>query len=72
MSRIIFLTFIFTLVGGILLYTQTDMPFFNLWFGKLPGDMILTKGKILVYLPIVSSFSVSLVFSCLIGFIFKK
>jgi len=72
MGRFIFWFAIFVLIGGISLHYKFDLPYFLTWIGKLPGDMIISKGRTLYYFPITSASAASFVFTVIFSRSKKK
>ena len=54
-------------VAGLLLVVFDKIPF----FGKLPGDIVIRKKNVVIYIPIITSIVLSLILS-LILFIISK
>ncbi|HEW91196.1 MAG TPA: DUF2905 domain-containing protein [Thermotogaceae bacterium] len=54
-------------VAGLLLVVFDKIPF----FGKLPGDIVIRKRNVVIYVPIITSIVLSLILS-LILFIISK
>lgn len=52
---------------GLLLFIFDKVPF----VGKLPGDILVKKGKITIYFPIVTCFIISVVLTIIFS-IFKR
>jgi len=50
------------LIGGALLLAER-IP----WFGRLPGDLVVQRGPLTFYVPIVTSIIVSVVLSLLLN-----
>jgi hypothetical protein len=44
----------------------------NLGLGRLPGDIVVERGNVTFYFPIVTSLLVSLVLSVLLSFILNR
>ena len=67
-----FLTYLifFVIVSGLILHFDVEVPYFSTWMGHLPGDLILTKGKVIIYLPFTTSGIVS-VGLCLFSSLFS-
>jgi hypothetical protein len=42
------------------------------WFGKLPGDINLTRGNSRIFIPITSMIVVSIVLTVLINLFFRR
>lgn len=53
--RILSWSFLLVVVGGLLLHYHYEIPWIHSWFGMLPGDMVVWKGKTQIYLPVASS-----------------
>lgn len=49
------------IVGAVIFIIGFLMPFLH--FGKLPGDIVIKKGKATFYFPIVTSIAVSIILS---------
>jgi membrane protein implicated in regulation of membrane protease activity len=49
-------------VGGALLTLAGKLP----WFGRLPGDVVIERGPVTVYFPIVTCVIASVVLSVLV------
>lgn len=63
---------LFTIGLGIFLHEGGEIPwpYFN-WVGQLPGDLIITKDGIEIYLPMASCFLAILTLS-LVTSVFRK
>jgi len=61
----IFWTFVLVIAGGLAMHFHVDIPWISSWFGHLPGDIIVVKGKTLIYLPVASAALVSVAFNLL-------
>jgi hypothetical protein len=72
MGRFIFWTFVFLIVGGIIIHFNYNIPWVSGWIGKLPGDFCLKKGKLTICFPIVSAAVASFVFSLILYALFGK
>ena len=62
--RFIFILAIFIVCAGFYLDSGAYSPWLK-WVGRLPGDLIIHKGDVLIYLPLASALLVSIVFSLL-------
>ena len=51
------------MVGGAILYWGFSIPWLSNWLGHLPGDMIVKKGRLLIFVPVTSAILASLVIS---------
>ena len=67
MGRFIFWLVVFIFLSGISLHYRFDVPYFLSWIGKLPGDMIIKKGKTLFYFPITTAALASLVLTIVLS-----
>ncbi|NGX35060.1 MAG: hypothetical protein K1060chlam1_01428 [Candidatus Anoxychlamydiales bacterium] len=72
MSRFLFWFVVFVFISGISLHYKFDIPYFLSWIGKLPGDMIIRKGKTIFYVPITTAALSSLVLTILLGSFSRK
>jgi len=72
MSRFLFWFIIFVFVSGISLHYRFDIPYFLSWIGKLPGDMIVKKGKTIFYVPITTSALASLAITIILSSFSKR
>lgn len=66
MARWIIIAGIILIIGGILL--QIAPWLFN-WFGRLPGDIHIDKGRTQVYFPITSMIIISIVITIIINIV---
>lgn len=55
MGRFLALSLFFVVAAGIALHREVDLPSFGSWIGQLPGDLIIKKGKVTIYLPFTSA-----------------
>ncbi len=63
---------LFTIALGVYLHEGGEIPWpYFSWVGHLPGDLIITKNGIEIYLPMASCFLGSLALS-LVTSIFRK
>jgi hypothetical protein len=61
----------FVIISGLALHFEAEIPYFSSWAGHLPGDLILKKGKALIYLPFTTAAIISAGLS-LLGSLFSK
>ncbi|EOD00673.1 DUF2905 domain-containing protein [Caldisalinibacter kiritimatiensis] len=54
------------LIGGAILLAQ------KLGFGKLPGDLLIQKGNVTFFFPIVSSIILSILFTLILNLFFRR
>jgi hypothetical protein len=53
---------VFFLLIGLVLMLAGKLP----WIGKLPGDIVVQRGNVRLYIPLATSFLLSLVLSLLL------
>ncbi|MDE3045119.1 MAG: DUF2905 domain-containing protein [Verrucomicrobiota bacterium] len=70
-SRFLTLAIFLMVATGIALHFEVEIPWFSSWIGHLPGDLILKKGKAIIFLPFTTSFILSGLLTAL-GSLFKK
>jgi hypothetical protein len=58
-GRMLTLAVLLMIAAGTLLHFQVEIPFFTPWMGHLPGDLILSKGDVTIYLPAATGFLLS-------------
>ncbi len=56
---------------GLIIHFRVQVPWLTGWIGKLPGDLILRKDSVTIYLPFTTSVLISFILSLLFSF-FKK
>lgn len=67
-----FILFGMTLVAiGFILHYRAEIPWLTDWIGKLPGDIKIKKGNLTVYVPLATSFLISLVLSLVLSLFFR-
>lgn len=47
-------------------------PWLVSWFGRLPGDIDITRGNSRVYVPLTSMIIVSIVLTLIVNFLFRR
>lgn len=72
MSHFLGLAIFLIIIGGLVLHAGVDFPPFAQWIGKLPGDMMIKKEGLTIYLPITSSVIISAALSILLSLFSKK
>lgn len=61
------------LIGLLLLALGLLWPWLSRWgFFHLPGDLVIKRGEVRIYLPITTMFILSLVLSVLLSIFFRK
>ena len=71
MSRFLIITGFLIVVLGLVIHFNVSIPWLSGWIGKLPGDLVIKKGNITLYLPLATSALLSIVLS-LVFSLFKK
>ena len=59
---------IVAVVVGLLFMLAPSLP----WLGRLPGDLLVRRGRFTVYFPIVTCLVVSLVLTVLLNLFFRR
>ena len=70
MGRFLFWLGVFLISTGLILHYEIYVPFFSSWIGKLPGDIVIKKDNIIIYLPLVTSIIISSILSFFLWLIF--
>ena len=65
MGRFLMITGFLIVFLGALIHFKVEIPWLSSWIGNLPGDLLIKKGNIVIYLPISTSCLFSMVFSLL-------
>lgn len=55
-----------------MLHAGMELPWYLDWVGELPGDVIIKKGSMSVYAPVMSSLLISALISFLLSLLFPK
>ena len=71
MGRFIIFTGFLIVVLGLIIHFKVAIPWLTGWIGKLPGDLVIKKGDVTLYLPLTTSALISL-FLSLVFSLFKK
>ena len=56
------------IVAGVVLMLAPRIP----WLGRLPGDVIINRGPVTVYFPLVTSIVVSVVLTVLLNLFWRR
>ncbi|OGN59572.1 MAG: hypothetical protein A3F40_03680 [Chlamydiae bacterium RIFCSPHIGHO2_12_FULL_27_8] len=65
MGRFFTLFAVILVFCGLLLHYKVDIPIIFAWIGQMPGDVIVNKGRSVIYLPITTAASTSLLITIL-------
>lgn len=63
MSQFLGMAIFVVIVAGLAIHAGLQLPWFCDWIGQLPGDMLIRKGKMTIYVPLTSSLLISAVLS---------
>lgn len=72
MSHFLGLAIFLVIAAGLVIHAGVELPPFAQWIGKLPGDLIIKKEGLTIYMPITSSLIISAVLSALMSIFSKK
>lgn len=67
MNRFLGFALILVIVASVMIHAGVKLPRLIEWFGKLPGDLVIKKKNLTLYLPLTSS----LIVSAVISFVFS-
>ncbi|MBX7067215.1 MAG: DUF2905 domain-containing protein [Parachlamydiales bacterium] len=71
MTRFLGLALFLIIAAGLAIHSGVELPWFIEWFGSLPGDIIIKKAGLAIYLPITSSLIISAAVSVILS-VFSK
>lgn len=71
MDRFLLLVAVLVVALGLVLHFGYEVPWLSNWLGKLPGDITIKKGGVVIYIPLATSLLISIVLS-LVGSLFFK
>lgn len=66
-SKILIIFGVLLLIIGLLTYFSDKLPLF-----KLPGDIVIKRKNLTIYIPIVSMILLSLILTIILNLIFRK
>lgn len=72
MSQFLGLAIFLMIAAGLVLHAGTELPWFLHWVGNLPGDLIIKKNGLTLYVPITSSVLISAVVSFILSLFSSK
>ncbi len=55
-------------VAGVLLLFADRLP----WLGRLPGDLVIRRGPVTIYVPLITSLVVSIVLTILVNLFWRR
>jgi hypothetical protein len=61
---------VFFVVGAVLMLSDR-VPFLS-WIGRLPGDLLIRRGNVTIYVPIVTSIILSVVLTLVLTLLFRR
>lgn len=67
MGRFLALVFFFVVAAGAALHRGVELPSFGSWIGQLPGDIMIHKGKMTIFVPFTSSILISTAISIILS-----
>lgn len=72
MIRVLGLALFLVIAAGMAIHAGVKLPWFIEWFGTLPGDIIIKKDGLTLYLPVTSSLIVSAAISIFLSVFERK
>jgi len=72
MGRFLSLVIFSIVATGLILHSQMQVPWLTGWIGRLPGDLVIIKGGIVLYFPIATSVLISFVATFVLSLLFGK
>ncbi len=72
MTRFLGIAIFLILAIALAIHAGLEFPWFLNWIGKLPGDVLIKKGQLTLYVPITSSVLIGAVLSLLFSFVSRK
>jgi len=58
-------------LAGVLVLLAVRIPLLS-WLGRLPGDLIIRRGPVTIYLPILTSIVLSILLTLILAFLFRR
>ena len=71
MGRFLIIAGFLIVILGVIIHFKVEVPWLTGWIGKLPGDLVIKKGNMTLYLPLATSILISIVLS-LVFSLFRK
>lgn len=72
MSQFLGIAIFIVIAAGLAIHAGIELPWFLEWIGHLPGDMLIKKSNLTIYVPITSSLLISAVLSCVFSLFSRK
>jgi hypothetical protein len=60
------------IAAGMVIHAGVELPWYAHWIGQLPGDLLIKKGGLTIYVPVTSALLISVAFSFLLSLVSKK
>jgi hypothetical protein len=70
MGRFLILAGFLVIIIGAIIHFKVQVPWLTGWIGKLPGDLVIKRGNVTIYLPLATSLILSLLLSFLLSLFF--
>lgn len=70
MGRFLILAGFLVIVLGAIIHFKVQVPWLTGWIGKLPGDLVIKRGNVTIYLPLATSLLASILLSFLLSMFF--
>ena len=71
MGRFLIITGFLIVILGLVIHFRVQVPWLTGWIGKLPGDLVIKKEHMTLYIPLTTSALLSIAVSLLFS-LFKK
>jgi hypothetical protein len=68
LSRLLVLVGAVAVLAGIVLMLAPRIP----WLGRLPGDIVVSRGPVTLYFPLMTSVLVSVIVTLLLGLFWRR
>ena len=70
MGRFLIVAGFLVVILGAIIHFKIQIPWLTGWIGKLPGDLIIKKQKVTIYLPLATSLVASILLSMFLSVFF--
>jgi hypothetical protein len=71
-SQFLGIAIFIVIAAGMAIHAGIDLPWYAHWIGQLPGDLLIKKAGLTIYVPITSSVLISVGLSFLLSLVSKK